>query len=101
MRHPMLEYELHSRKRMESFWSKEPSSNSFSEHHAFSTDYSFENTSPYAQSTGTVNLSFLEFWRNTTGSGLYGPVVTVNFTESQLVEFIIEAEKALQSIQGK
>lgn len=98
----MAEYEIHSRKRMESFWSKEPIKNNLEEYNASSIDYSFDNRSPYHQSTGTVGLNFLEHWRDDgRGRSSDGPVTSISFTESQLVEFIIEAEKALQSIQGK
>lgn len=95
----MAEYELHSRKRMESFWAKE---NVTVHSGASEIDYVFDNKMPYHQSTGTVGLNFIESLQYQGVQGHFaGPVVSVNFTEEQLVEFIIEAEKALRSIQSK
>lgn len=95
----MAEYELHSRKRTYGFWSKE----NVTVHSGVSEiDYVFDNKTLYHQSTGTVGLSFIESLQyHGEGRSSAGPVASICFTESQLVEFIIEAEKALRSIQSK
>lgn len=97
-------YDIFSRIRIQGFWSKNFQSESWcpaARRNKVSIDYSFNSDMPYYQSTNTVGLSFIQD-TNEPGIGRRStyPVVSVNFTEEQLVEFIMEAEKALRSIQG-
>lgn len=96
-------YEIFSRKRIVELWSKDFRSDGYgqSRKKKISIDYSFNNSMPYHQSTNTVGLSFIQDTNEPEiGRRSTHPVVSMNFTEEQLVEFIMEAEKALRSIKN-
>lgn len=97
-------YEIFSRTRIRGFWSKDfRSDGGYARFRKkkISIDYSFNSEMPYHQSTNTVGLSFIQDTNEPEiGRRSTHPVVSMNFTEEQLVEFIMEAEKALRSIKN-
>ena len=102
-------YNIFSRKRILGFWSKDFRLEDWYydvgpgnyKQKKISIDYSFNSEMPYEQITNTVGLIFIQD-TNEPGIGKRSThtVVSMNFTEEQLVEFIMEAEKALRSIQN-
>lgn len=95
-------YEIFSRKRIVELWSKDFRSDGYAQSRKkkISIDYSFNSEMPYHQSTNTVGLSFIQDTIEPGVEHSTHPVVSMNFTEEQLVEFIMEAEKALRSIKN-
>jgi len=94
-------YDIFSRKRILGFWSKDFRLEDWYKQKKNIIDYSFNSEMPYEQITNTVGLIFIQD-TNEPGIGKRSThtVVSMNFTEEQLVEFIMEAEKALRSIQN-
>lgn len=95
-------YELHTRERVSGAWTKKcPRCAPRATSPFYSKfDYIFDNSAPLNRSLNQVSLSFIEKYENSSGDGGFGPVCSVYFTEEQLVEFIISAEKALKSIRS-